>query len=387
MSRTAYNFLIYVLLVPAGLVSCNNGTGPVQSAKQPCKKVGSFPIKYAKGFTIDYYDGFKVITVKDCIDTLRPIARYVIHPGRHYPVGFEDAVLIDTPVRKVVCISSSHVAEMDKLGLIDSVSAVTNVSWLYNNKVVEKVHRHEIADIGNDEIDYEKLVELHPSFVFTSGSYDGGDKLKVKLDALHITSVLDLEYKEQDPLARAEWLKFIGAFYGREHEADSIFKVIEASYTELKEKAKRISSRPTVFCNMPFKEIWYMPCGENYIARMIADAGGDFLWKDATATNGLNLSLDYESVYAKAANADFWVNLGFAASLKEIKAADKKNALFKAYKTGEIYNNNKRNTAAGGFDFWETGIVNPDKILADLIYIFHPELLPGHELYYYQKLH
>jgi iron complex transport system substrate-binding protein len=385
MNKAAYTRLFWALITAFAFVGCNNA--PRQNAKQPCKKLASAPVKYARGFTIDYYDGFKVITVKDPIDTLKPVARYVIHrPGRHYPVGFEDAVLIDTPVRKIVCISTSHVAEMDMLGLLDSIGAVTNVALLYNNKVVEKVNRGQIVNAGNDEVDYEKLVALRPAFVFTSGSYDGGDKLKMKLDALHLTAVLNLDYKEQDPLARAEWLKFVAAFYGRENLADSIFKVIEANYLALKEKTKSVQIRPTVFCNMPFKEIWYMPCGENYTARLIDDAGGNFLWKDATATNGLNLSLDYESVFAKAANADFWINQGFAASMAEIKAADKKNAFFKAFKTGKVFNNNKRNTVAGGFDFWETGAVNPDKILADLIFIFHPEILPGHELYYYQKL-
>ena len=129
-----------------------------------------------------------------------------------------------------------------------------------------------------------------------------------------------------------------------------------------------------------------MPCGENYMAKMIADAGGDFLWKDTKATNGLNLNLDYEAVYAKAADADIWLSNGFAGSLAEIKAADKKNAFFKAYKAGNVFNNDKRNTPSGGFDFWESGALTPDKVLADLIFIFHPELMPKHELYYYRKL-
>jgi len=100
--------------------------------------------------------------------------------------------------------------------------------------------------------------------------------VKLKLDALHINSVLDLDYKEQDPLGRAEWLKFMAAFYGREKEADSIFNETEKNYLALKEKVKGVSKKPAVFCNLPFKEIWYMPCGENYIALLIADAGGDF---------------------------------------------------------------------------------------------------------------
>ena len=51
-----------------------------------------------------------------------------------------------------------------------------------------------------------------------------------------------------------------------------------------------------------------------------------------------------------------------------------------------IYNNNERISSGGGNDYYESGPINPQKVLADLIKIFHPELLPDHELYYYKKL-
>lgn len=345
------------------------------------------PLKYAHGFAVDYYNGFKVITVKDLKDTARVIAQYVLVPkGKAAPLDFTGAVLLDTPVRKVVCISTNHISVMECLGLADSIAGVANVDLVYNRRIVEAVKANKIADVGQDELNYERLVELNPSFVFTSGSWDGGDKMKAKLSSLHIKSVLNIDYMEQEPLARAEWIKFTAAFYDKEYEADSIFSSIENNYLALKAKAKAAAAQPTVFVNIPFKEIWYMPCGDNYMAKLIADAGADFLWKDARANNGLNLNLDYEAVYAKAADADYWLCNGFAGSLAEIKAADKKNTLFKAYKTQHVFNNDKRNTPNGGFDFWESGALTPDKILADMIFIFHPELLPNHELYYYRKL-
>lgn len=369
------------------VASCNQKPVPVQQHSTHCVKESSLPVKYAKGFSVDYYNGFKVVTVKDWRDSTKVFAQYVLLPkGKAAPFDFADAVLLDTPIRKVVCISTNHLAELERLSLLDSVSGVANVSLIFSGEAQRRIANKQIADLGNDELNYEKLVELNPSFVLTSGDWDGGDKMKVKLNSLHIKSVLNLDYMEQEPLARAEWLKFVAAFYDREFEADSIFNEIERNYLTLKEKAKNVSAKPTAFSNLPFKEVWYMPCGENYLAKLIADAGGDFLWRDAKATNGLNLNLDYEAVYAKAAEADFWINAGFAKSLDEIKAADKKNAFFKAYKTKHVFNNDKRNTSAGGFDFWESGAVNPDKVLEDLIFIFHPELMGGHELYYYRKL-
>ncbi|MES2620909.1 MAG: ABC transporter substrate-binding protein [Bacteroidota bacterium] len=347
----------------------------------------SLKLKYAKGFAVDYYKGFKVVSVKHWKDSTKVFAQYILAAEGNSAFGdFPNSVVIYTPVRKVVCVSTNHIAELARLNLADSISGVANVNLIYNEKIVNAVKENTIADLGSEELNYEKLVELNPSFVLTSGDWDGGDKMKVKLNSLHIKSVLNLDYMEQEPLARAEWLKFVSVFYDRESQSDSIFNEIEKSYLSLKQKVKSVSKRPIVFSNLPFKEVWYMPCGENYMAKLIADAGGDFLWKEASATNGLNLNLDYEAVYNKAANADYWINVGFAKSLDEISAADKKNAFFKAYKTGNVFNNNKRNTTAGGFDFWESGAVNPNKVLADLIFVFHPELLSGHELYYYRKL-
>ncbi|MDB5280929.1 MAG: periplasmic binding protein [Bacteroidota bacterium] len=377
-----------ILFICVALASCRNGEkqAAAELAKTHCVKIGSLPVKYAKGFSVDYYEGFKVITVRDIKDS-SVLGQYVLLPkGKPAPLDFADALLLDTPVRKIVVVSTNHVAEMERLNLLDSIAGVSNVELIYNKEVGERVKRNELANVGSSKLNYEKLVELHPSFVFVSGSFDGGDKMKMKLQTLHVKSILNLEYREQDPLGKAEWLKFVGALYDRDYEADSIFKLIEKNYLALKDVAKSVKTKPTVFCNLPFKEIWYMPCGENYIAKLIDDAGGDFLWKEAKATNGLNLNLNYESVYDKAANADIWINQGFASSLDEIKSADKKNSFFKAFKTGQVYNFNKRNTPDGGFDFWESGTVNPDKILADLIFIFHPELMKGHELYYYQKL-
>ena len=71
---------------------------------------------------------------------------------------------------------------------------------------------------------------------------------------------------------------------------------------------------------------------------------------------------------------------------KDAEKADQRFTKFTAYKTGRIYNNNLRMGPGGGNNYYESGPANPHKVLADLIKIFHPELLLDHELYYYKKL-
>ena len=383
--RTAHYWIL--LLLASIMFSCKQ-RGKVNSVSAVhCAKQDILPVKYAKGFTVDYYNGFKIITVRDKSDTTIVLAQYALFAeGKPLPVEFRQAIHVATPVTKLVCISTNHIAQLSRLGLQDSIAAVANTALVYDRQIIKKIQSGSIVDIGTNELNYEKIVSINPAFVITAGNWDGGDKVNLKLSSLGIKSALNLDYMEQDPLARVEWIKYMAVFYDKEYEADSIFNEIEKNYLSLKQKVGSITHRPTVFTNMPFKEIWYMPCGENYMARLITDAGGDFLWNNEKATNGLNLNLDYEAVFSKANDADFWINTGFAKTLSEIKAADNKNAFFKAYNTASVYNNDKRQTSEGGFDFWESGVVNPDIILADLISIFHPDLLPEHQLYYYRKL-
>ncbi len=41
---------------------------------------------------------------------------------------------------------------------------------------------------------------------------------------------------------------------------------------------------------------------------------------------------------------------------------------------------------SGANDFWESSIARPDLLLADVIAILHPDILPDYQLYYAEKL-
>ncbi|MCF6188152.1 MAG: hypothetical protein L3J49_11855 [Desulfobulbaceae bacterium] len=127
-----------------------------------------------------------------------------------------------------------------------------------------------------------------------------------------------------------------------------------------------------------------MARGESFAARFLADAGADYIWKDLPGTG--SMPMDIEMVYERGAAADFWVNTGNWATLAQAVRSAPRMATFKAIKEKRLYNRNRRVNDSGANDYWESGMVQPDVILADLIRIFHPELLPNHELYYYQRL-
>ena len=93
-----------------------------------------------------------------------------------------------------------------------------------------------------------------------------------------------------------------------------------------------------------------------------------------------------EAAAPEALTADYWLNIGFVDSKEEIASKDTRYESFKSFKTGQLYNNNKRTNDLGSNDYWESGGVNPHRVLEDMIRILHPELLPHDSLVYYKQL-
>jgi len=185
-------------------------------------------------------------------------------------------------------------------------------------------------------------------------------------------------------LSRAEWGKFIALFFNKEAQAEQVFTQTAAQYEKLAKLAASVRMKPTVVVNVNYQGTWYMDGGKTYVAQFLEDAGATYLWADNSDVGEVMLS--FEEVFNKAADADYWINTGFWNSAREALADDERYGEFAAFKNNHVYNNNARSNAKGGNDYFESGIANPDVILEDLIKIFHPELLPDHQLYYYHQL-
>lgn len=205
-----------------------------------------------------------------------------------------------------------------------------------------------------------------------------------KVEELGIPVVINAEYLEEHPLGRAEWIKFMALFFNKEQQADSIFQLIEKEYLNTKELAANTSTKPTVLSGVVYSDAWFMPGGQNYAAKLIHDAGCQYIW-GADSSKGF-LQLSFESVYEKAHAADLWIGVASFGTLEEIKNADARYTKFNPYKTKEVYTYNVRKGAKGGSEFLELGYLRPDIILKDLVKIAHPDILPEHELYFYDRL-
>jgi iron complex transport system substrate-binding protein len=228
------------------------------------------------------------------------------------------------------------------------------------------------------------ILDLQPDLImaYNSGVPDYDAYPKINEAGLNV--VLNGDNLETTPLGRAEWGKFIALFFNKEAEAEQLYNKTASKYEGLVKLAASAKTKPAVFVNVNYQGTWYMSGGKSYVAQFLSDAGANYLWADEPTVGELMLS--FEEVLNKAVNADYWVNTGFWNSAEEALADDVRYGEFAAFKNNRVYNNNARSNVNGGNDYFESGVANPDIILADLIKIFHPELLHDHQLYYYHQL-
>ena len=344
-------------------------------------------VDYAKNFTIEEYANYKLLTVSNAYRNASSVYRYaLVESGATLPDDLpRDAVVIRTPVQRVVIMETVYVGYLDALGQLDQICGAASASYINHPKVIHGVESGDIQRIqSGQKLNIERLLLLQPDLILTTNIGEGQMDVSPQLQRAGLPVVLTADYMEHHPLARTEWLKFLAAFFETEDRSNEIFNSIKAQYTGLLDKTKGIDERPSVFCGAPYSGSWHVPGGDSFIARAIQDAGAHYLWADDPSRG--SLPLDTERVFLRAAEADYWIHPSHYRSLSELFNADPRFAKFGAAQISQVFNNTRQVSKNGGNNIWERGIVHPEEVLADLIKIFHPDLLPEHELIYYENL-
>ena len=195
------------------------------------------------------------------------------------------------------------------------------------------------------------------------------------------------DYLENDPLGKAEWVVALAYLCGVAEQGKEFFAGVEERYNALRNQKHCSAYHPRVMLNLPYRDTWFMPPHNSYMVQLIEDAGGEYVLERRTENDEQNISkpISLEEALVLASRADFWINLGQIASKEELCAAAPRFTKVDAVKFGRIYNNTKRTNASRGSDFWESGTIRPDLILADIVKIIHYEA-PTDSLYYYKKI-
>lgn len=341
----------------------------------------------AERFNLVKRDGYTVIKILNPWQGTGSVIMeyFLVERNSAVPEEADPSRVIFVPVHKIICMSTTHAAMISALGELNTIAGISGSEYIYSETLREKIEKDNIPDVGYEAgLNNEVILKISPDIVMMYGIGGESAGYTGRLEELGVKVLFNADYLENDPLARAEWIKLFGALYCKEELADSIFNAEIAAYEAIRNSALLSASRPKVLLGFPYKDTWYISPGNSYISRFVSDAGGEYLWSDTRSDESMPVGL--ENVYMKALKADFWLNIGTAMSKEEIAAADPRFADLPCFKTGNLFNNNGRINSTGGNDYWETGTIHPHLILRDLGRILHPEIFGIDSLFFYRKV-
>ncbi len=342
---------------------------------------------YAKNFKIDDKGDYSVISVLNPWQGAENIKiQYVLSGNREsIPDSLASLPFIKTPVNDVIVFSTTHIGFLSALGESHGVTGVSGLDYTCDKVIRSNAELEKVYEVGNPpNVDYERIINMKPDLVFLYGLQSSVTGISSRLRKSGIPSILIAEYLEPHPLGKMEWIRLFGELYDKAELSENIFRKTVLNYQNAKRITDTLKEKPWVLVGLPWKDTWYMSGGKSFTARLIEDAGGNYVLNDNTSSEYIPLSL--EAAISRSFDADIWINTGSARSINEILGRDERFSLLDVYRQRELYNNDAKLCGNGGNAFWEKGVVEPDIILKDMIKIFHPELMKAHDFVYYRKL-
>jgi iron complex transport system substrate-binding protein len=373
-------FKIVFVLICVFILSCKKEIVKVDAINQP-----KSTIKYAKGFDIVIENGTKKLVIKSAYKGSNEVFEYNI--AKRTPnsiVDYKD-VTIEIPVQKIVVTSTTHIPMVELLNEESTIIGFPYAKYVSAKKTRVLIDNGNIAEIGKENsLNTEILLDLQPELV-VGYSVSSADNSLTTVQKSGINVIYNGDWLEETPLGRAEWIKFFGVLFDKEKQADSIFKVIESNYLEAKNIALKSTQKPTILSGaIMSKDIWNLPAGDSFVAQFLKDANLNYLWKNSEGKGSLSLS--FESVFDKGANADFWIAPGYFSSKEQLLNSNQLYTKFNAFHNNNIYTPTIKKGETGGIIYYELAPTRPDLVLKDIIKITNPELLPNYNFTFFEKM-
>lgn len=369
--RKAYIALLVSIVVMASCSKIGHGDEHTENSdaihRQP---------KYAQGFDIYEHKEYIEIILYNPWKHNDIVTRYYL--VRNNDIKTPDGgVKIQIPVERVASTSVTQYEFIALLGEIKSIQAICSPEITYNSEIKTRFAAGKIENLGSSfNINREKMMILNPDVTFAT-LYNESSIHNQLNDNSGVPTAFDNEWTEQSIIARAEWIKFIGAFYDKSDVADSIFNRIDLSYqSAIKTVSHNNDRKKSVMVGYNYRGTWYMPGGRSFMGQLLDDAEANYYYANDTTAG--SLPLNFETVLKNFAYADVWLSAP-TKTLDELLKMDERHNLFEAYRNKEVYSFLRRTNTTGANDFWESGIAHPDLILKDVIWALYPDKMLEYE--------
>ncbi len=274
------------------------------------------------------------------------------------------------PFKTAMLLNSSLIGYFSELNLENKITGVSSPEYIFSNKIHQLISENKIQNIGNEQkYNIEKIIANKPDVIFTNyvpnfaNTYDILKKNGIEVIFLD-------EFLEQNPLEKSKYLLLFGKLFGVEEKAEKAYQNIENNYKKIQTLSKNSKSESLVLCNEMYGSQWFLPGGDSFVAKLINDAGGNYILKDNKESSSVPLS--FEEVFVKAKKANYWINISPHKNKKELLTMNPNYSKMDIFNSGKLYMiNNKENNQAN--DYFESGVVRCDLVLRDYFKIFHPD--------------
>jgi len=373
--KQIYFYLFFTLFLTFG---CDNRPRTVSESNVSS---GEITMQYATGFIVTTGDGYTSVDINDPWNKGKLLQRYLLVPrDKPLPKGLPTGTVVRVPLRKMVVYTAVHAAMFVELGVIDEITGVCEGRYIKDATITARLEKGLIQDLGKaTSPNIEKMIELGAEVIIASpfehGSYGAVEKTGIPI-------IECADYMETSPLGRAEWIRFIGLLAGADKLADSLFRATESNYLRLTALTENVTYRPKLMTEMRYGNVWYVSGGESYMANLYKDAGADYLFTYLRGAGGIPLS--FETVLQKAIHADLWMILY---NREEDMTYNMLQSDFFSYSQFDPFRNRRIYGCNVNYSlYYEEVPVHPDYLLAELMAVFHPDILPDHSFRYFKPL-
>ncbi|TVZ51025.1 ABC transporter substrate-binding protein [Dokdonia sp. Hel_I_53] len=379
---------VILLLINLQLLSCKQQSEPIKETSSTVESVQlENAVTYAEGFNITSYKDYTILDITKAFPGSDKVYSYALlndSNNTQLADSLKNSNRIDqtliTPIQSIIVTSTTHIPSLETLGVAQTLVGFPGLDYISSPLSRKRIDQNLIKEVGyNESLNTELVIELSPDVVVSFG-VEGENKTLNTLQNAKIPVIYNGDWVETHPLGKAEWIKFFGALYNKAHEADSIFKRIERNYLSTKEKAKKIVDKPTVLSGAMYKDVWYVPNGESWQAKIIDDAGGNYLWSQTAGTGSITMSV--EAVLDEGQDAAFWIAPAQYTSYSKLLSDNKVYGEFDSFKNKRIYTFAKQKGIKGGVLYYELAPNRPDLVLEDLVSILHPEQMPKSSIFF-----
>ena len=340
--------------------------------------------EYAANVSVEYERSFKLLTVAPTHQRWR--FRYLLlQRGAPRPSGYSEAIVIEVPVRTYTIEVFGGLQQLlEPLGVEAGLVALSSRRGAFSTmpRIRNAIEQGRVDEIGGaSTVNLEKLLELRPELVLSD--FVGASSSMFAVRRIGLTGFPLANRTETSPLSSAEWVKVLGVLFNREKEANAIFDRIAGRYENLRARAKQVPGPPPTVLPGRASGVWR----ERLIDRqLVQDAGGELVPKQRARWDYYH-DHPHELILDQGFDADVWP---FATptwrSLQDLVDSDSRLAKFRAVRRGRVYVIGSPPMRGVMNDYYGSAYVFPDRILADLVHILHPEILPDHQLRYFRAI-